>query len=69
MLGEELLLVVTARAPSQRVTDRQRFTAYMTNHGFGQDAFGRNFVVGATRGANMRVAGILPPLPRIDPTL
>ena len=67
--GEELLLVIEARAPREIAADFQILAEAMAHHVLREHAFGGIRVVRATGGVNVMIAGPPAELRGIDPAL
>ena len=65
--GEELLLVVIARAPVENAAHIDRLTAHVANDRLGRDALRRKTVVRAPGRVNVHVAGVIRVIRRSHP--
>ena len=54
--GEELLLVVEARAPCEVGSNLEIFTQHMTHHVYSEDSFGRLFIMRAAGRMDVMIA-------------
>src|SRR5947199_2211210 len=69
LTGKETLLIIVARPPGEDLSHIQFFAFDMSHHVFGQDPLCRILIMTATGGMNMMVAGIVPVLKWIHPSL